>query len=363
MSLYLNPSARSYCRRNEVDPAVENFHKQLPDYAETTLHSLPGLAKELGVAYVLMKDESDRFGLPSFKVLGASWGVFRAVAAKVGAPLTASLQELGRLANEWGIRLITCSDGNWGRAVARVARYMGIPVTVYLPGNIDEATRKRIASEDAAVEIVNGTYDDAVQTVIRKGDAGEGLLVMDHSWPGFHDIPTWVVEGYSTLLSEVDRQVLSVAGTRATHAIAGVGVGSWAESVVRHYKSESEEPRTTVITVEADTAACLQTSLMAGKMTTVETGDTIMCGFNCGTVSEVAWPYLRDGVDVSITVTDREADQATKYINEHGINGGPCGAATLAALRKLIGVKEVGLQADSVVVLFCTERSREYVLA
>lgn len=172
-----------------------------------------------------------------------------------------------------------------------------------------------------------------------------------------------MVEGYSTLLSEVDRQVLSITGRTATHAICGVGVGSWAESVVRHYKSKSEDLRTTVMTVEADTAACLQSSLMAGEMTTVETGDTIMCGLNCGTVSEIAWPYLKDGVDVSITVTDRESDEATKYINEHGIDGGPCGAATLAALSKLVSVEEAGIGRDSVVVLFCTERSREYVLA
>lgn len=190
MPLYFNPSAKSWHCNNTIDPAVERFHKQLPDYAETPLHSLLGLARALGVAHVLVKDESSRFGLPSFKVLGASWGVFRAVAANVGAPPTVSMQELGKLANKEGVKLITCSDGNWGRAVARVGAYMSVPVTVYLPENIDDATRKRIASEGAEVMRVDGAYDDAVRTVIEKGSAGEGLLVMDHSWKGFTDIPT-----------------------------------------------------------------------------------------------------------------------------------------------------------------------------
>ena len=163
-------------------------------------------------------------------------------------------------------------------------------------------------------------------------------------------------------MSETDRQVLSSTGGRATHVIAGVGVGSWAQAVVLHYKSKPYTPKTNIVTVEADTAACLQSSLKAGKMTTIETGNTIMNGFNCGTVSEIAWPYLRDGVDVSVTVTDKEADEATKYINKQGINGGPCGAATLAALKKLIGEEEVELGLDSTVVLFCTERYRDYVL-
>jgi diaminopropionate ammonia-lyase len=163
------------------------------------------------------------------------------------------------------------------------------------------------------------------------------------------------------MLQEVDQQISSLTHNKTvTIAIASVGVGSWAHSVVSHYKSAS--PPASVITVEASAAPCLNTSLKANKIVPIETGETIMNGMNCGTVSTIAWPYLRDGVDASVVIDDKDSHEAVLYLNGNGVIAGPCGAAPLVALKKLVKDGTVVVGQDDVVVLFCTERYREYVV-
>jgi len=184
---------------------------------------------------------------------------------------------------------------------------------------------------------------------------------MDVSWPGYEEIPQWVVQGYTTMLSETDAQIQDLALPPVTHVIASVGVGSWAQAVVQHYKSSFATTAVKVVTVEPDTAASLKTSLEAGEITPISTGHTIMDGMNCGTVSYTAWPVLKDGVDTSVVVSDIEVHRDLLYLHEQDVRNGPCGAATLSALKKLVkeGVLELG--PESVVVLFSTEGIREYV--
>jgi diaminopropionate ammonia-lyase len=162
------------------------------------------------------------------------------------------------------------------------------------------------------------------------------------------------------MLMEVDQQVQEATGKAVTLAVASVGVGSWAHSVVAHFKSK--EPPSYVATVEPTEAACLNTSLNAGKIVPIQTGDTIMNGMNCGTVSTIAWPFLRDGVDANVVISDVEAHEAVLYLGDHGVKGGPCGAAPLVALRKLKNEGDLHLGPNSVVVLFCTEGAREYLV-
>jgi diaminopropionate ammonia-lyase len=165
-----------------------------------------------------------------------------------------------------------------------------------------------------------------------------------------------------TMLTETDKQLKDMHISNATHAIAAVGVGSWAQAVTMHYKAQS--PSATVITVEPDTAASLQASLEAGKITPISTGHTIMNGMNCGTTSTTAWKVLRKGVDVSVTVTDLDVHNDLQYLHSQGIKNGPCGAATMTALKKLCTEKkgELGLDDKSVVILFSTEGARDYVV-
>ncbi|KAF1979446.1 tryptophan synthase beta subunit-like PLP-dependent enzyme [Bimuria novae-zelandiae CBS 107.79] len=357
--MFLNSSAASWKYDGRTgNPEVASFHRRLSDYNITPLHSLPELAKELGVGHVLLKDESNRFGLPAFKILGASWATHRAVAAKCNLPLDSSVEVLGVVARKAGIRIITCTAGNWGRAVARMSKYMQIPVTVFVPNTMDEPTQDKIASERAKVVVVDGDYDQAILVARRESEAPESILMMDTSWQGYEEIPQWVVEGYSTMLTETDQQLRDRGIGPATHAVASVGVGSWAQAVAMHYKYAS--PSAFVVAVEPDTAACLKASLEAGKITPIMTGSSIMNGMNCGTVSYTAWDVLQKGVDASVVVTDLEMHHDLQHLLGHAVKVGPCGAAPLSALMKLVNEKMLGLGQDSVVVLFSTEGARDY---
>ena len=160
------------------------------------------------------------------------------------------------------------------------------------------------------------------------------------------------------MMLEIDAQMHEAVGKAPDLLVVPVGVGSLAQAVVAHYKHQN--PASIVLTVEPDTAACLKTSLEAGKRTTVETGNTPMCGMNCGTVSSLAWPILREGVDASIAVTDGEAKAALDMLTEMGISTGPCSAGTLAALLKACKIDRDCLQLthESCVVLLGTEGPR-----
>ena len=160
------------------------------------------------------------------------------------------------------------------------------------------------------------------------------------------------------MLRETDQQIRDYNIGPISHAIASVGVGSWAQAVTVHYKCASSPAF--VVSTEPDSAACLLASLRSGKITPIATGKSIMDGMNCGTVSHIAWDILRQGVDASLMVKDVEVHHDLQYLHSLGINIGPCGAAPLTALRRLVGEKKLGLGPDSAVVLFSTEGARNY---
>jgi len=168
------------------------------------------------------------------------------------------------------------------------------------------------------------------------------------------------------MLTETDAQLKSMSLPPLTHAIAAVGVGSWAQAVTMHYKSSSLPQTATVITVEPDTAASLLASLEAGKITPIPTGHTICNGMNCGTTITTAWEVLRKGVDVSVTVQDIDVHNDLQYLHKRGVRNGPCGAATMTALKRVCEdgrMKEtLGLDETSVIVLFSTEGARDYII-
>lgn len=174
----------------DIDPAIEEFHKTLPQYGETALYSLPSIASELGFTYVFIKDESTRFGLPSFKILGASWAVHQAICTQLRLPKSTSLQDLTEaLKRRDDVRLVSCTEGNWGRAIARMAKYLSIPVTIYVPSFMNEYTRNLIRGEGADVQVVDGSYDEAVAAVQFDAATTKGLMVMDTSWEDYTEIP------------------------------------------------------------------------------------------------------------------------------------------------------------------------------
>ncbi|WP_066908664.1 pyridoxal-phosphate dependent enzyme [Millisia brevis] len=355
-SYYVNPAART--RRTEpLRDTPANFHRSLPGYAPTPLTELPTLADELGVGSVLVKDESARLGLPAFKILGASYAISRTLSARLGEHTALPLDVLrGRIDPAEGLRLVAATDGNHGRAVAHIARLLGIPATIHVPTVISAAAKAAIRAEGADLIELDLPYDDVV-TRAEHFSGGTNLLIQDTSRDPVAPVPQWIVDGYSTLVAEVDDQLAARGIDRLDLVVVPTGVGSLAQAVVHHYRSTERAPA--ILLVEPDVAASVTTALAAGRIVPVTTGETVMNGLNCGTVSATAWPVLRDGADASIAVTDAQALAAVADLADLGVDSGPCGAATLAALRVIAGsayqLPPPGLTAQSVVVLLSTE--------
>ncbi|TXS48748.1 diaminopropionate ammonia-lyase [Streptomyces sp. uw30] len=331
---------------------VRAFHAALPGHSPTPLIELPQLATELGVGRVFVKDESCRLGLPAFKVLGASWAIHRTLAEHADG------------AEEPGpVTLVAATDGNHGRAVARVARLLGQRAHIFVPQGVHPAAVAAIAAEQAQVTEVSGPYDEAVRRAAEAADAPHTVLVQDTAWPGYERIPGWIVEGYATLCAEIDEQLAAHGVAAGPDLVAvPVGVGSLAQAVVTHYRSRPRGRAPALLSVEPENAACVLHSLALGEPVSVTTGETIMAGLNCGTPSSIAWPYLYGGLDAAVAVPDADSARAADRLAALGVNSGPCGAATLAGTRAVLtgtGCAErrtaLGLDVTSVVVLLSTE--------
>lgn len=270
--------------------AATDFHRSLPGYAPTPLVEAPGLG--------WVKDETSRFGLPAFKILGASWALERAV-----TPATDLV--------------VAASAGNHGRAVARAARWRGLACRIYLPERSLEARRVAIASEGAEVRVVDGTYEDAVAAA----EADGGLLIADvGSSPSAFD----VIDGYATLFGEIDVECDAV--------VVPVGVGSLCAAAVRWARPRGVR----VVAVEPANAACLAAALEAGRPVEIETPGTVMAGMDCAIVSAAAWPDLQHVSEV-VLVDDAELAPGFERLRAASIEGGECAAAAAVAAARVAG--------------------------
>lgn len=283
---------------------ARSFHEQLPDYRPTPVHSLADSAEELGLSVVGLKDETDRFGLPAFKILGASWAIERTLRSRPEVRT-----------------LVAASAGNHGRAVARVAALRGLRAKVFLPERAAVARREAIETEGAEVIVVDGDYEAAVQRALEEGTKPGVAEVADVG-----ETPTahWVIDGYATLFSELEDTWDAV--------IVPTGVGSFAAAAARYAATTGAR----VICVEPSTAGCVTASLEAGHPVPVRTPGTVMAGMDCGEVSPAAWPTLRAGIHASVTVTDHEVAESLRDLHHRGLPVGHCGAAPLAALRYVL---------------------------
>ena len=337
--------------------AARQFHRSLPGYRPTPLRELPELAAELGVGTLLVKDESDRLGLPAFKILGTAWAVNCVLSRYSGFETPArDLTELGERAA--AVTLVTATDGNHGRALARVAALLGLPARIYVPAGTSQDTVQAIAGEGAEVVQTDLIYDEVVwaaasSTAGHRGD----LLIQDTAWRGYEQIPQWIVDGYDTLFAEIDEQLRGPAVDLVT---VPTGVGSLLQAALPHYRNSIRKDHPAVLAVEPITAGCVTASLAIGKPIRVDTSQpTIMAGLNCGSISKIAWPVLRDGLDAGVTVTDDQARVEMQRLNELGLPAGPCGGAALAGVREVLEYAErraaLAISADSVLVLISTD--------
>lgn len=347
--IFRNPSRLRGGQTGPPTTDVRAFHRRLDGYAPTPLRRMPEMASELGLSDLWVKDESSRFGLPSFKVLGASWATYRVLVAKladlgIDEPAWSDLDELrAALAPLGPLTLAAATDGNHGRAVAYLARTLGLSARIFVPGGMAPARIDAIAGEGASVVVVPGTYDDAVEA---SAVEPEVVVVSDTSWPGYTEVPGWVIEGYGTIFAEVDEQL---GGTAPDLVVVQMGVGSLCAAAVSAYAH-----RSAVVAVEPTSAACGMRSAEHGAPTFVPgPHDSIMSGLNCGHVSRVAWPTVAAGVDVFVAIDDGPIPPAMRDLARIGVVAGETGAAGLAGLRAFVAA-DTEISGKSALVL-CTE--------
>lgn len=340
--------------------APTRFHASLPDYAPTPLRLAAETARRLGIAEVLVKDESARLGLPSFKPLGASWAVHRALLQRLGlrlkdVPTFAGLTEA--IAPLRPLTLSAATDGNHGRAVAHVAATLGVAARIYVPRGTAPARINAITAEGASVTTIDGNYDDAVRRSAE--DAGEHCLVIsDTSWDGYEEVPRWVIDGYSTIFAEIEHQLDE---HRPHVVVVPIGVGALAAAAVQHFWS-TPGPRPRIVGVEPISAACVLESVAAGSILTLNHPQgSMMAGLNCATPSPVAWPLVSRGIDVYLAIDDIRVPEAMRLLAADGITAGETGAASLAGLLRALDPSDpqakaaLNLDADVRVLLLCTE--------
>ena len=349
----------------DLDPAGRaplDFHRRLPEYAVTPLVDAPGLAGALGVGRVWVKDESWRLGLPAFKILGASWAVYRALERRSGGNLgewgdIGGLRE--RLAPHLPMTLAAATDGNHGRAVARMAKLLGLGARIFVPADMAAARIEAIESEGAEVVVVRGTYDEAVARSAEEADE-HCLVISDTSWAGYEDVPRWVIDGYSTILWEFSDELGRRGEEGPTVVVVQIGVGAFAAAVTRHFRSPGVSPRPKILGVEPAGAACALASAGAGGIVHVPgPHGSIMAGLNCGSPSVVAWPTISKGIDVFVAIGDDWAREAMRMLAGAGIVSGETGAAGLAGLLAVAqeegGRRELGLTGEARVLVFNCE--------
>jgi diaminopropionate ammonia-lyase len=366
-SIDKEPELRSFFnngRRGTVSTAPSRtpleFHPRLPGYKPTPLIEVPRVADELRLGAVWVKVEADRLGLPSFKILGASWAVYRALDEHTGGlPPWKNLDELRRALDPYRpLALAAATDGNHGRAVAGMAALLGLDARIFVPAGTAAARIDGILGEGASCEVVDGTYDDAVGRSAEEASE-KCLVISDTSWPGYENVPRWVIEGYSTIFWEIEDELSRRANPRPDAVVIQLGVGALGAAAARHFRNTGNGD-TIMIGVEPQPSACVLASMEAGQIVTIPgPHDSIMAGLNCGTPSMVAWPDVSAGFDLFTAVDDDSARRGMRMLAAETIEAGETGAAGIAGLIEICSdetIRErVGLGAESTVLTLCTE--------
>lgn len=349
----------SFLNNEAPVPAVPGdtlaFHKGLPGYKPTPLYSLPGLAEEFGVGSILVKDESQRFGLKAFKALGASYAIHRWMKT-YGGPS--------------GVTFCCATDGNHGRAVAWTARALGQKAVVFVPRNTSEARIAAIRAEGARVEVVDGRYDAAVARAAEQAAKNRWQVVADTAYPGYLEVPEWIAAGYTTLFAEVDAQLKEQKLPQPDLVFLQSGVGALAAAGVMHYRAAGRKHRPDLAVVEPVAADCLLASIASESGTPVTDHgpqDSIMAGLNCGTPSAAAWPHIKAHCEYFLAIDDIFAEEAVRALaapesGDPRVTAGESGAAGLGGLFALCRKPELegdredlGLDEDAVVLVVNTE--------
>lgn len=388
MVIFQNPRAdrEAKFRLGDHERALAEI-RTWPNYAPTPLIRLDGLARELGLATILYKDEAHRFGLRSFKALGGAYAVLRVIQQRVAEQTGESPSSVDLRNGSWQdhlphrigkrqghlphkslaahadlaqtITVTTATDGNHGRAVAWGASQFGCRAVIYIPRTCSPAREQAIASFGATVIRTSLDYDDTVRQCAADAAKNGWQVVSDTSWEGYEEIPTLVMEGHAVMAAEACEQIGSQFGAPPTHVFVQAGVGGLAGAVCGHF------PQSRFIVVEPEHAAGLFASARAGRPVRAP-GEvhTVMAGLECAEVSPIAWRILDRGADFFMTIPDSAVPHCLRLLakSPHGdspILAGESGVAGLIALleaaRDFASRELLQLDTASRVLFFGTE--------
>lgn len=367
-------SALAVMSEESIDKA-RAFHASLPQYEPTPLANLASMADYLGVGGVFVKDESYRFGLNAFKALGGSFAIANYIAGQVGKSVSdcgfdyltskQALEDLG------SVTFFTATDGNHGRGVAWAARQLNQKAVVRMPRGTKEARLKNIEAEGAEVTIEDLVYDDCVRLAAKQAaECERGILVQDTAWEGYEQVPSWIMQGYGTMVAEAIDQIRSAGVERPTHVFVQAGVGSLAGAVVGCFANLYPENPPTCVVLEPHAADCHYQSALAGDgepRASEDDMNTIMAGLACGEPSIISWAILRNHADAFISCADEVSALGMRMLaapikgDPQVVSGesGAVGMGTLASIMFDDGYADLrdalGLGEDSQVLLFSTE--------
>jgi diaminopropionate ammonia-lyase len=359
--------------KEEVSKA-RKFHESFPEYSKTPLVKLEHLAKDLGVGGIYIKDESHRFGLNAFKVLGGSYAMAKYLAQKLSKDISElsyeklTSEEIRKKLGE--ITFVTATDGNHGRGVAWTAKQLKQKSVVYMPKGSSFIRLKNIQAEGAEASITDMNYDDAVRLAAENAEKHGWVVVQDTAWEGYEEIPTWIMQGYGTMASEALEQLNEMGVERPTHIFVQAGVGSLAGAVQGYFASVFGDDCPATVIVEADEAACLYKSALANDgEPRVVSGDmpTIMAGLACGEPNTIGWKVLRDYSKTFVSCPDWVAARGMRLLGnpikgDKRVISGESGAVTAGLVSAIMTrddmqelKKALKLDENSRVLLFSTE--------
>jgi diaminopropionate ammonia-lyase len=382
ISYVANPAAREdrpdSAATSDFSPVTarlaRGFHRSIPGYEPSPLVSLVALAADMGVGNVWIKDESKRFGLNAFKVLGASYAMASVLAERLGLPAGevtfSAFDKPGLRTQLEDITVCTATDGNHGRAVAWAAEQLGCNCVVYMPRGTSGARFDAIAGHHADVSILDCNYDETVAQAAADAKSNDWALIQDTAWHGYEEVPLRIMQGY---LTSVDEAMEQLHGQIPTHVFLQAGVGSLAGAAQAQFREMLGGGRPVVAVVEPTQAACCFASMAAGTRDPQSLeGDlpTIMAGLACGTPSAIAWNILRDHTDVFVACSDDVAATGMRSL-AHPRSGdatmisGESGAVTAGLLVSILSpasqatfaelIEALMLDTDSRVLLISTE--------
>lgn len=351
------------------------FHESFPQYTKTPLAKLDYMADYLGLDSIYCKDESYRFGLNAFKVLGGSFAMARYIASETGrdvSELTYDVLTSDQLREEFGqATFFTATDGNHGRGVAWAANKLKQKAVVFMPKGSTATRLENIRKENATATIEEMNYDDCVRLAAEHAaKTPRGVVVQDTAWEGYEEIPAWIMQGYGTMALEADDQLHEYGCDRPTHIFIQAGVGSLAGAVQGYFANRYPENPPKVVVAEADEAACLYKGAAAGDgKIRIVSGDmpTIMAGLACGEPNTISWEILKNHVTVFTSCPDWVAAKgmrmlAAPFKGDPQVISGESGAVTMGLLATIMTLPELkelkellALNEHSRVLLFSTE--------